>query len=126
MLTFSKHITQNHSQRRLLIFVVLFLLCSVGMFGQQTETKSSGVVFEKKEIQFSVSQEVASVSDSQLDFMGWFMGTKQNQSANENVGEKSSSALSAKKQILSSGITPNKVLYRTFVKRILSKDVALA
>ena len=40
--------------------------------------------------------------------------------------ENGKSTSSTKKQILSSGIEPNRVLYRTFVKKVMNKDNAIA
>ena len=84
----NKFLTENRS--RLLLFVLLFLLSSIGMFGQTNvdslQTKAT------TEIIVSNETNVASV-ESQIDFVNWFMGTKQ--TTNENITKESNS----KKQI---------------------------
>lgn len=110
------------NRNRLLFFFVLFLLSSIGMFGQ---TNSSQKVSLDKEC--LVSQESNSVlaNDSQIDFVNWFMGSKQSQMIDENSETTSNNKVSTKKQIISSGIIPNRVLYKTFVKKVISSENAL-
>jgi hypothetical protein len=117
--------TQNIStenKRRLLILFVLFLLTSVGMFGQTkvaTTALSTSTISEVVKIP---AQQVA--LDSDIDFMNWFMGSKQTQTVKEGNGDNENTVIARKKQILSSGVTPNKVLYRTFVKKVISQESA--
>lgn len=120
------HTTQNtatnfisENRKGLVILFVLFLLSSVGMFGQ---TKTTTVVTPVVPVT-SITTTVA--FDSDIDFMNWFMGSKQTQTIQEDSNA-SSTLASKKKQILSSGITPNKVLYRTFVKKVISQESAVA
>jgi hypothetical protein len=113
--------TSNTSKKALIVIFVLFLLSSVGMFGQTTEVVVPQSVTPVVEVLNTTNQIIA--SDSNADFMNWFMGSKQTQSINdkEQVGSKTS----VKKQFISSGITPNKVLYRTFVKKVISQESAI-
>lgn len=68
---------------------------------------------------------VSSVAfESDVDFMNWFMGSKQGQTIEKTV--ETATTVSRKKQIISSGVTPNKVLYRTFMKRVISQETAIA
>ena len=61
-----------------------------------------------------------------MDFVSWFMGSKQPQIKSDLIEVKNNSSKGiTKKQILSSGITPNKVLYRTFMKKVSSQDNAI-
>lgn len=120
------HTTQNtasnfisENRKGLVILFVLFLLSSVGMFGQ---TKTTTVVTPVVPVT-SITTTVA--FDSDIDFMNWFMGSKQTQTIQEDSNA-SSTLASKKKQIISSGITPNKVLYRTFVKKVISQESAIA
>lgn len=66
----------------------------------------------------------AIVFDSDLDFMNWFMGTKQTQGTLNDASEISTTS-SKKKQLLSLGIIPNKVLYKTFVKKVMTQENAV-
>jgi hypothetical protein len=63
--------------------------------------------------------------DSNAEFMNWFMGSNQTQSLKVSSDNEASSAISRKKQIILSGITPNKVLYRTLVKKVSSQENAI-
>ena len=121
MITTTQNMTTGN-KKRFIIFFVLFLLSSFGMFGQ---TKVATVVASNTiEVSKFVTQQVA--LDSDVDFMNWFMGSKQIQTSNEGTEEASNSSIARKKHILSSGVVPNKVLYRTFVKKVLSQESALA
>ena len=117
-------ITNNSIKRnKMLFFFMLFLMSSVGMFGQTKEVATMEVV--KSEIVFQKEVDIVSVS-SQIDFVNWFMGSKQPQLKSElNELKNSNSKTITRKQILSSGITPNKVLYRTFMKKVSSQDNAI-
>jgi hypothetical protein len=123
--------TNNQTSRnktRVFVFIVLLILSSIGVFGQNNNIEAKGDInFTLENLEVTkTSIEVVSI-ESQIDFMGWFMGSKYNQnSADINSSASKKSTLSTKKQIISSGIEPNKVLYRTFVKRVLNKDNAIA
>ncbi|MEC4049479.1 hypothetical protein OX284_008560 [Flavobacterium sp. SUN046] len=106
----NKKVTLSHS--KLFMMVVLFLLSCTAM-NAQTVSNDEAV---KVETTTSITNSIAA-TDSQIDFVGWFMGSNQNQSINEGglYNDKNSST---KKQIISSGIIPNRVLYKTLVKKI--------
>ena len=109
---------------RILFFIVLFILSSLRMFGQTTESPIA--IQNKEEVKCVIQQNQTSIVsiDSQIDFVSWFMGSRQSQ-MNENESANKSNSTTTKKQILNSGITPNKVLYRTFMKRVISQDNAI-
>ena len=90
------------------------------MFGQ-TKTEVT-LVCEPTTICTDSVQAIAFESD--VDFMNWFMGSKQVQSIQK--ADETATTVSRKKQIISSGVTPNKVLYRTFMKRVISQETAIA
>ena len=115
-------ITENRN--RILFIVLLFVLSSMRMFGQ---TAVAPVTIEiKNEAAITFTQDTTQLAslESQIDFVGWFMGSKQSHN-DESQSATTSTTASTKKQILTSGITPNKVLYRTFMKRVSSKDSAI-
>lgn len=120
---YSQNIISNNfklqNRNRFLFFFLLFLLSSIGMFGQ-TNVVTSEV---KKTSEIIVENKIASV-DSQIDFVSWFMGTKQSQMIDSNSTKNTSNTVT-KKQILFLGITPNKVLYRTLMKKVSSQDNAI-
>lgn len=110
------------NRNRLLFFFVLFLLSSIGMFGQTSSSQNAS--FDKECVVFQESNSVLA-NDSQIDFVNWFMGSKQSQMIDDNSETTSNSNGSTKKQIISSGIIPNRVLYKTFVKKVVSSDNAI-
>jgi hypothetical protein len=115
------------NKNRILLFVVLFVLSSMRMFGQSTNTTEvAKFTTVKEEVVVPIQNNEASIVslDSQIDFVGWFMGSRQSQMNDDSTVIKSRTT-STRKQIITSGITPNKVLYRTFMKRVLSQDNAI-
>lgn len=120
--TSTSFLSQN--RKGLFVLFVLFLLSSVGMFGQN---KVVPVALDVVPVQEIVKDSVRAVAlDSDVDFMNWFMGSRQTQTLQEATSGSGSTNASRKKQIISSGVTPNKVLYRTFVKRVISQESAIA
>lgn len=125
--------TTNDSKRnktRVVVLLVLLVLSSMGVFGQEKTTDTLKVDFNaainitENQVADQSEQQIANI-ESQIDFVGWFMGSNQNQNTGlDYVNFKSTT--STKKHIISSGVTPNKVLYRTFVKKVMNKDVAIA
>jgi hypothetical protein len=117
--------TSNTSRKALIVIFVLFLLSSVGMFGQTTEVVVPQSATPVVEVLNTTNQIIA--SDSNADFMNWFMSSKQVQSDKEGSQVSGTSTnVTRKKQIISSGVVPNKVLYRTLVKKLMSQESAIA
>lgn len=58
-----------------------------------------------------------------INFLNWFMGTKQSPSSTE---QEQSNTTNAKAKIIQSGITPNRVLMKTFLKKAMNINVAYA
>lgn len=110
----------SENRKFLVVLFIVFLLSSVGMFGQ-TKTELTPVC-EPTIICTDSVQAIAFESD--VDFMNWFMGSKQGQTIQK--ADETATTVSRKKQIISSGVTPNKVLYRTFMKRVISQETAIA
>ena len=109
------------NKNRIVFFILLFVLSSMKMFGQ---TVSFPIVIEnKQEVTFTILQTETAVTslESQIDFVGWFMGSRQLHN-DDNQSATSSNMAPTKKQILTSGITPNRVLYRTFMKKVSSRN----
>ena len=115
--------TSNTSNKALIVLFVMFLLSSASMFGQNKETAVAAPATTTVEVlKVSVNQVAL---DSDVEFMSWFMSSKQTQSVGGSEST-SSTNVSRKKQIISSGIVPNKVLYRTLLKKVISQESAIA
>ena len=112
----------SENRKFLVVLFIVFLLSSAGMFGQ-TKTEVTSVC-EPTTTTICTEPVKAIAFESDVDFMNWFMGSKQGQTI-QKVNE-TATTVSRKKQIISSGVTPNKVLYRTFMKRVISQETAIA
>ena len=110
----------SENRKFLVVLFIVFLLSSVGMFGQ-TKTE---VTLVNEPVTICTDSVKAIAFESDVDFVNWFMGSKQGQTI-QKVNE-TATTVSRKKQIISSGVTPNKVLYRTFMKRVISQETAIA
>lgn len=118
MNTNSTVVKSTANRYKFFMIVVLFLLSYTGV-NAQTVTAS-----EKQCVELLPTASINAVAslDTQIDFVGWFMGSNQNQSINDGEGSVDR-ASSAKKQIISSGIVPNRVLYKTLVKKVFVNAV---
>lgn len=110
------------SNKRIIALFVLLLLSSVKMFGQvKNEIVAPAIIMTENVM---VANEN---TNSQMEFVSWFMGSKQVQM---NDGTKSSNTISTngsgKKQFINNGMTPNKILSRTFLKKAINHDSTIA
>ena len=111
----------NENKKGFLLVVVLFLMTSFSSFAQSSTLE----VVSTKEVVSVETKTALVLDDSQLDFMNWFMGSKQSQSTNDFTTVNDNSSSSRRKQIISSGVTPNRVLYRTLLKKVVSQENAI-
>ena len=111
----------NENKKGFLLVVVLFLMSSFSSFAQSS---TLDVVSAKEVVSVEIKTALV-LDDSQLDFMNWFMGSKQSQSTNDFTTVNDNSSSSRRKQIISSGVTPNRVLYRTLLKKVVSQENAI-
>jgi hypothetical protein len=88
------------------------------MYSQEKQT----VVDSFVGVQINSQPEKARTStDSQLNFIKWFMGSKVILNQDHNTG----SATSAKQILIRSGIVPNRILSRTFMKKAINFESAI-
>jgi hypothetical protein len=120
--------TQNSFSRIGLVAVfVLFLLSSLGMFGQKVQpTATPTITFE---VLMAASDEtVASAkastttTNATINFVSWFMGTKQTPATTQS----NDFSTSTKKQMINSGIAPNRLLIKTFLKKATNYNSIIA
>jgi hypothetical protein len=100
--------TLTTSNTRMVIVIAMLVLSGLGMFGQ---TVQSTVVAPTVAFETVVANQEAATAN--LSFVSWFMGTKQ--TTNSNSGTDVSD--NAKKQMIQSGIAPNRLLLKTFYKK---------
>lgn len=105
--------------KKIILPFIFLLLATSGVFSQSV-TEDNSIKIETK----NNTQSIVLQDDTQIDFVIWFMGS--NQSFNsDTTTPKDNTSTSRKKQFISSGTSPNKVLYRTFVKKVYSQEHAI-
>jgi hypothetical protein len=115
MSSFSKQ--DANKTKRILFMVMFFLMAFVGTaFGQtEAETKVDLPTPENN----IVKQEDTS-SNSNMNFVLWFMSSKQD--PNTKIAP---SEATTKKQIMTSGTAPNRLLIKAFLKKAVNFESAL-
>lgn len=113
----SLKVTKNGGSNRLLLFVCI-LVTNSSVFAQTeknlVDVNTVAVATTKK--QENVSTVSASNSKS-MHFILWFMGSKQD--LNSTL---SAEGNNTKKQIITSGVAPNRVLIKTFLKKAVNLE----
>ena len=109
--------TNSKSIQSVFVFV-LFFMFSFSAFSQSQSV--SNVEFNEKVESTSVKVE-SSRSTSNMEFALWFMGTKQD--PNSTL---SSEGTNAKKLIITSGIAPNRLLIKAFLKKVVNYENSLS
>lgn len=115
--TATNNITSN---KRIIALFVLLVLSSVKMFGQ--EVKAETVAANNNIVIAS-----ADASEAQLELVSWFMGTKQSQVSDSiNTSSTISTNQTGKKQFINNGLSTNRILSRTFLKKATSSQSTIA
>ncbi|WP_414000309.1 hypothetical protein ACMDB5_07115 [Flavobacterium sp. W1B] len=114
--------TVSNNKKSFTFYIILatVLLFNVAAFSQSTENNTVVSVSNNSEITNDAKQETV-VRSSNLEFVLWFMTSKQN--PNSTI---SNEGASAKKQIMTSGLTPNRLLMKAFLKKAVNFESALA
>lgn len=108
--------------KRLIALFVLLVLSSVKMFGQ--EVKAETPAFTNCTIEVAAAGDT---SEAQLELVSWFMGSKQSQvSGSINTSSTISTNKTGKKQFINNGLSTNRILSRTFLKKATSSQSAIA
>lgn len=111
------------------IFMVLFfvLMSNVAVFGQTTaendhiETTSmeNGEIVNNT-VEINTMKQEAAIGASNMNFVLWFMGSKQTPNANAVPA-----GTTAKKQFITSGTEPNRLLIKAFLKKAVNFESAV-
>ena len=114
---FSKQ-DDNKKRVNILIMLVFLLLSNVAVFGQTVAEKNTN---SSTVIESNLVEKEATSNTSNMNFVIWFMGSKQNPSttiipAGENT----------RKQFMTSGLAPNRLLIKAFLKKAVNFEVATA
>jgi hypothetical protein len=112
---------QNENKtKRILFMVMFFLMAFVGTaFGQVVQENESHLN-STDVIETSVVKQEESTSNSNMNFVLWFMSSKQDPNA-----KIAPSGTNTKKQIMTSGAAPNRLLIKAFLKKAVNFESAL-
>jgi hypothetical protein len=124
------HSTKNQGNKKnniLFMVFVLFLLSNISVFAQNT-TNSNGQIastetenVENVNIEMRTMKTQESSVESNMNFVLWFMGSRQTPNATVlPVGT------SAKKQFMTSGNEPNRLLIKAFLKKAVNFESSMA
>lgn len=127
MNNFSKH-NENKTSFNIFMLLVFVLFSNVVIFGQtavennnvqSTTIENSEIV--NNTIEINTMKQEATSNASNMNFVLWFMGSKQSPNANNvPVGT------SAKKQFMTSGTAPNRLLIKAFLKKAVNFESGVA
>jgi hypothetical protein len=121
---FSKNKNMNHfskqgdNKKRVNIVIMLFFLflSNVAIFGQAITEKDTN---SNNTIENNIVEKETTSNSSNMNFVIWFMGSKQNPSATIiPAGE------NTRKQFMTSGLAPNRLLIKAFLKKAVNFEVA--
>jgi len=122
--------TKNANKKNTVIFMmfVCMLLSNVAVFGQTAVENNNGqsASMENNEIvnttvEITPMKQEAVSNASNMNFVLWFMGSKQ--SPNANIVP---AGTTAKKQFMTSGTAPNRLLIKAFLKKAVNFESAVA
>lgn len=115
--------TKKSGSNRFLLLV--FILVTNSSVFAQTENNLvdlntiEAIATTKQE---NVSTVSASNSNNSLHFILWFMGSKQDLNSTQSI----EGTTNAKKQVITSGVAPNRVLIKTFLKKAVNLENMMA
>ena len=110
---------------RLIAVLVLLLLSNLNVFGQHSSAVVAGPVVSFQMV--AADDTVATITNATttndtMNFVSWFMGTKQTTNANSATDVSGN----RKKQMINAGIAPNRLLIKAFLKKATNYDSTVA
>jgi len=125
------HFSKRDGNKKFSIIVMMFvcvLLSNVSVFGQTTvesNTAQSATIQDNEvvntNVEMSTMKQEATSNTSNMNFVLWFMGSKQTPNGNAVPA-----GTTAKKQFLTSGSAPNRLLIRAFLKKAVNFESAVS
>jgi len=117
-------IEANKKTSTIIVMFVFFLLSNVAAFGQTTDENNatnlnSEITFETTET--SVDQQENISRASNMNLVLWFMGSKQD--PNLKISKE---GLNTKKQFMTSGMAPNRLLIKAFLKKAVNFESSMS
>lgn len=116
--------TSSQISWRLVVVLVMLLLSNLNVFGQNTTVVPASVIgleiVATDDMVATVT--TATTTNNTMNFVSWFMGTKQTTNANSATDVSGNS----KKQMINAGIAPNRLLIKAFLKKATNYDSTVA
>ena len=105
--------------KRVIALIAMLLLSGFGMFGQEVRTESQAIQF---------TGEIAAEGDdnASMELVGWMFASKQAQMKSVKMESTISTNATGKKNFINNGMTPNRILSRTFLKKAIAFDSTIA
>ena len=113
---FSKY-GQNKNSINIIIMFAFILFTNGSVFGQTVEND----VIANTTTEISVTKRDNARSTSNMNFVLWFMGSKQD--PNNTI---SNEGINTKKQVITSGTAPNRLLIKAFLKKAINLESMIA
>lgn len=120
----NKFSTKDANKFKTNIFMLLFFVCmsNVAVFGQtdlendnvQTMSTENNVTIDTT-VEINTMKQEAVPNASNMNFVLWFMGSKQSPNATMVPA-----GTTAKKQFMTSGTSPNRLLIKAFLKKAVN------
>jgi len=111
---------------RLFVLLALCLLCCSGMFGQQSKFQETEKVFITEIAADNAANNVhEDNANRKLELVQWFMGSKQVSPVGQPT-QTSPKAATPKKLLINCGMTPNRILSRTLLKKAMEFENNIA
>lgn len=111
-------ITDTNKVAKTLVLFAFLLLSNISVFGQtQTDNKVVNAIDTNV-----VRKEDTNSASTSINFVLWFMGSKQD----PNTSTITSDRTNTKKQIMTSGMAPNRLLIKAFLKKAVDFESSLA
>nr|WP_315167239.1 hypothetical protein [uncultured Flavobacterium sp.] len=111
-------ITDTNKIAKTLVLFAFLLLSNISVFGQtQTDNKVVNAIDTNV-----VRKEDTNSTSTSINFVLWFMGSKQD----PNTSTITSDRTNTKKQIMTSGMAPNRLLIKAFLKKAVDFESSLA
>ena len=108
-------ISSNVTSLRIVVLFAMLLLSSLGMFGQNTVTATAitmTTTVASNDDNTTTTTTTAVEANTNMNFASWFMGTKQTPKTNMNSADTCN-----RRQLMNSGIAPNRLLMKAFLKK---------
>ena len=119
MNTFSKKYGNKKNSIIFMIFVFM-LLSNVTAFAQTSITNNVlNTTTENSTAENNVTKQETTSTDSSMNFVLWFMGSKQDPNVKSiQAGE------NTRRQFITSGLAPNRLLLKAFLKKAVNSEIA--